>query len=260
MRKQAKAVFMTGEQPGCDGCGQGRRAIPDFTFSFQPIVNVVTRRIFAYEALVRGLNGEGAEWVLAQVDSDNLYAFDQACRTHAVRLAASLGMQSLLSINFLPNAVFSPEKCIRSTLLECQRSHFPASHIIFEVSEAENVANPDHLLDIFWRYSEMGFRTAIDDFGAGYAGLELLGQYQPDLLKLDIGLICGIDGDVPKQIIVEGMVAMAKRLGTRIIAEGIETTGERDCLKSMGIELMQGFLLCRPAFQSLGTISADAWG
>ncbi len=259
MRKEFKAKLSNGDEPGCDGCRSPKRPVPAFTFSFQPIVNVLTREVYAYEALVRGLGDEGAEWVFAQIDADNLHAFDQACRTHAVRLAARLGMQALLSINFLPNAVYTPEKCIRSTLHECGRSGFPASHIIFEVSETENMLNPNHLLNIFRRYRAMGFRTAIDDFGAGYAGLGLLSQFQPDLLKLDMGLVRGIADSLPKQIIVEGLVATAQRLGTTVIAEGIETAGERNYLKAIGIGLMQGFLFCEPAFESLGTISAGAW-
>jgi EAL domain-containing protein (putative c-di-GMP-specific phosphodiesterase class I) len=259
VRKEFKAEVLRSEQPGCDGCKSPKRPVPAFTFSFQPIVNVLTREVYAQEALVRGLNGEGADWVLEQIDADNAHAFDQACRVHAVRLAARLGLQAPLSINFLPNAVYAPEQCIRSTLLECERSGFPASQLIFEVSEAENMLDPSHLLNIFRRYRAMGFRTAIDDFGAGYAGLGLLSQFQPDLLKLDMGLIRGIENSLPKQIIVEGLVATAQRLGTTVIAEGIETARERDCLKAMGIALMQGFLFCEPAFESLGTVGASVW-
>lgn len=259
MRKGFKVASAIDGYDGCNVCRDAKRPIPDFTFSFQPIVDVARHEIYAYEALVRGLKEEDADWVLAQVDAANLHAFDQACRVRAVRLAASLGMQASLSINFLPNAVYTPEKCIRSTLQECERSRFPASNIIFEVSETENMINPSHLLNIFKRYSAMGFRTAIDDFGAGYAGLGLLSCYQPDLLKIDMGLIRGIDDDLPKQVIVEGLVTTAKRLRTTIIAEGIETAGERNFLKSIGIDLMQGFLFCTPTFQGLGVINADAW-
>ena len=260
VRKEFKAASLTGAQSGCNGCRGEKRALPDFTFSFHPIVNVTTREVYAYEALVRGMNGEGAPWVLGQIDADNIYAFDQSCRRKAVGLAARLGMQALLSINFLPNAVYSPDQCIRSTLQECERTGFPASQVIFEVSESENMRDPGHLLGIFHAYHAMGFRTAIDDFGAGYAGLGLLSQYQPDLLKLDMGLVRGIDDSLPKQIILESMVAMARRLGTTVVAEGIETVGERDYLKGIGIELMQGFLFCEPAFESLGAIRAEAWG
>lgn len=259
MRKEFKAELSTGAQSGCDGCRGGKRALPGFTFSFQPIVNVVTREVYAYEALVRGMSGEGAAWVLGQIDADNIYAFDQACRRQAVRLAARLGMRALLSINFLPNAVYSPDRCIRSTLQECERTGFPVSQVIFEVSESENMSDPGHLLDIFHAYRAMGFRTAIDDFGAGYAGLGLLSQFQPDLLKLDMGLVRGIDDSPPRQIILESMVTMARRLGTTVVAEGIETAGERDYLMGIGIELMQGFLFCEPAFESLGAVRAEAW-
>ena len=84
---------------------EGVRA-PDFTMAFQPIVDLVTGEIYAFEALVRPLNGGGAIDVLNQVTDENRYTFDQACRVKAITPASQLGMQSFLSINFLPNAVY----------------------------------------------------------------------------------------------------------------------------------------------------------
>ena len=92
---------------------------------------------FAHEALVRGVNGEGALSVLEQVDDQNRYRFDQLCRVRAISTAAQLGMTEYLSINFLPNAVYRPELCIRSTL-EAARAHgFPLDRLIFEAVEGE---------------------------------------------------------------------------------------------------------------------------
>lgn len=102
-------------------------------------------------------------------------------------------MKELLSINFLPNAVYRPEVCIRSTF-EAARVHgFPTEKIIFEVTEGEQVQDRAHLVNIFREYRRFGFQTAIDDFGAGYAGLNLLAEYQPDLIKIDMDLVRGID-------------------------------------------------------------------
>ena len=106
-----------------------------------------------------------------------------------------------------------------------------------------------HLVNIFREYRRFGFRTAIDDFGAGYAGLNLLAEYQPDIVKIDMDLVRGIDTSQPKQAIVKGIVSICAALKVRVLAEGIETTAERDFLSSTGIDLMQGYLFCKPAFQ-----------
>ncbi len=243
-------------------CGQCRKEQPldfDFCFAYQPIVDLQARTTFAHEALVRGPNGESAYSVLSKVNDDNRYTFDQACRVKAVKGAAELNMQELLSINFLPNAVYQPEACIQSTFEAARLYNFPIERIIFEVAEAEQVMDRPHLVNIFREYRRFGFNTAIDDFGAGYAGLNLLAEYQPDFLKIDMGLTRNIDQNLPRQSIVKGIVAICRDLGVNVVAEGIETKAERDFLYSVGIHLMQGYLFCKPAFQAIGEVDADAW-
>jgi EAL domain-containing protein (putative c-di-GMP-specific phosphodiesterase class I) len=244
----------------CDRC----KSAPDldfhFVFAYQPIVDVRTRSIYAHEALVRGPHGESANSVLSKVSDGNCYAFDQACRVEAIRGAAALGMKELLSINFLPNAVFQPAACIRTTFAAAERYLFPIDRIIFEVSEGEHVTDRTHLVDIFQQYRRFGFRTAIDDFGAGYAGLTLLADFQPTIVKIDMALVRGIDGNGVKQKIVQGIVGICASLNARVLAEGIETPAERDFLYAAGIDLMQGFLFCRPAFRELGVIDPASWG
>lgn len=244
------------------GCGQCRKSEPlgfDFTFAFQPIVDLERRAYFAHEALVRGVNGESAYSVLSQVNESNRYSFDQACRVKAVRGAAELNMQELLSINFLPNAVYQPEACIQSTFEAARLYNFPIERIVFEVTEAEQVSDRPHLVNIFQEYRRFGFSTAIDDFGAGYAGLNLLAEYQPDLLKIDMDLLRNIDQNPPRQSIVKGIVGICRDLGIKVVAEGVETKAERDFLYSTGIRFMQGYLFCKPAFQAIGEIHPDAW-
>ena len=245
---------------GCKACRTDGELGFDFEYAYQPIVDLESRSIYAHEALVRGPQGESAFSVLSQVDDGNRYLFDQACRVKAIRGAAELGMQELLSINFLPNAVYRPEACIRSTLAAAVEYGFRIDRIIFEVTESEQVMDRPHLVNIFREYHRFGFHTAIDDFGAGYAGLNLLAEFQPDIIKIDMDLVRGIDTNPAKQAIVDGIVAICKRLGIRVLAEGIETAAERDCLRAAGISLMQGYLFCRPAFKALGTIAPEAWG
>ncbi len=169
-------------------------------------------------------------------------------------------MNVALSINFLPNAVYRPEACIQSTFEAARTHRFPVEQIIFEVTEGEEVADRPHLVNIFNEYRRFGFRTAIDDFGAGYAGLSLLAEYQPHIVKIDMELVRGVNASKPKQAIVAGIVSMCHALGVSPLAEGIETPAERDFLRGAGIDLMQGYLFCKPAFQALGSVDPLAWG
>lgn len=243
----------------CRGCQASPELDFDFNFAFQPIVDIRTRQVFAHEALVRGPAGEGALSVLDRVNDDNRYRFDQRCRTQAIAEAMQLGMQTYLSINFLPNAVYRPELCIRSTLEAARQHNFPLDRLIFETIESDHLQDSRHLTNILRQYQEFGFKTAIDDFGAGYSGLTLLADFQPDLIKLDMALIRGVDQDRARQAIVRGIVAMCSDLGIQVIAEGIETTGERDFLAASGIDLMQGYLFAKPQFKGLPVIADAAW-
>ncbi|WP_215782215.1 EAL domain-containing protein [Paludibacterium sp. B53371] len=233
----------------CSICRDGVALDFSFSFAFQPIIDIQARRVFAHEALVRGPQGESALSVLERVNAANRYQFDQACRVQAIRTAASLGMQSKLSINFLPNAIYRPEVCISTTLKAAETYHFPVENIIFETVEGERIEDGRWLEEVFRAYRRIGFLTAIDDFGAGYAGLNLLADFQPDIIKLDMGLIRGIDQHKNRRVIVSAVAGLCAELGIKLIAEGVETRGELACLRDLGIELIQGYLLSRPIFE-----------
>ena len=250
---------LTGRPDGCQGCKQSEPLGFDFAFAYQPIVDLRDHTIFAHEALVRGIGGEGALSVLDQVTEENRYRFDQLCRTRAIEGAAALGMQTHLSINFMPNAVYRPELCIRSTLEAAKKFNFPINRLIFETLESQHVDNYRHLTNILREYREFGFLTAIDDFGSGYSGLNLLADFQPDLIKLDMALIRDIDRDRVRQVIVRGIVTMCVELNVTVIAEGIESAGERDFLADCGVFLMQGYWFAKPAFKALAQVTPEAW-
>lgn len=238
---------------GCQGCRNGSGFTLPFSMAFQPIADMPSGRVFAHEALVRGVNGEGAYTVLSAVDDANRYAFDQQCRVKAIELASNLGLANegaLLSINFLPSAVYEPHACIRLTLAAATRTGFPLDRMIFEFTESEKL-DTAHLLNILKTYKEIGFKTAIDDFGAGYAGLQLLAKFQPDIVKIDMDLIRAIDVEPVKRSILRHTLRMLADLGILAVCEGIETPGELRALQDVGAHLFQGYLLARPAFETL---------
>jgi EAL domain-containing protein (putative c-di-GMP-specific phosphodiesterase class I) len=244
---------------GCRECFGGAGLDFEFSMAFQPIVNTRTREVFAYEALVRGPDDEPATEVFSRVDDSNRYRFDQSCRVKAVKLAAELEMRTMLSINFMPNAVYRPELCIRTTLDAAETYGFPVDRIMFEITEGERIDDHAHVRGIVEHYRQRGFKTAIDDFGAGYAGLNLLAEIRTDLLKLDMALIRDIDRDRVRQAIIRGIVQVCGELSTTVIAEGVETAAELAVLQSFGIELFQGYLFARPAFEALPPVAGSAF-
>ncbi|MGL5070788.1 MAG: EAL domain-containing protein, partial [Aeromonas salmonicida] len=169
----------------------------------------------------------------------------------AIALAAKLKMQGMLSINFLPNAVYRPERCIRTTLQAAREHQFPIKQIMFEFTEVERVADNQHIRHIVDHYQALGFKTAMDDFGAGYSSLNLLADFLPDIIKLDMHLLRGIDKDKVRQAIVRHCLALFEELNITPLAEGIETRDEMACLQEMGIDLMQGYLFAKPGFETL---------
>ena len=214
-------------------------------------MDAAQKSVYAYEALVRGTEGQGAMSVLSQVNERNRYSFDQICRVKAVKLASKLNMEAMLSINFMPNAVYRAEYCIRTTLAAAKNYNFDTSKIIFELTEGEDLTSVEHLTSIIEAYQEMGFSTAIDDFGAGYSRYNIMMASPPDLLKLDMGLVRNIHDEPNKQAVVAGIITMMRQLGGKIVAEGVETPEEYYWLRSQGITLFQGFLFAKPGFECL---------
>lgn len=240
-----------GDVAGCLRCRGAQDYAGELRMAFQPIVDVARREVFAYEALVRGGDGRSAGQVLSTVGPEQLYGFDQTCRVLAIDTAQRLGLRTRLSINFLPNAVYEPATCIRLTLAAAHKVGFPPERLIFEMTEAEQIRDPQHALSIVRDYQRRGFLTAIDDFGAGYSGLNLLADYQPQLVKLDMALVRDIDRNRARQAIVGGVLGTCRALGVQVVAEGIETRAEYNQLRTLGVELFQGYLIARPQVESL---------
>ena len=225
-----------------------------FSMAFQPIIDFDARSIYAYEALVRGLKGEPACTVLDLADDSNRYALDQGCRVKAIEMASGLGMAATgasLSINFYPNAVYNPATCIQKTLDAASLHNFPLDRLIFEVTEGERVRDQAHLNSIIREYRSRGFRVAIDDFGAGYAGLSLLANFQPDILKIDHELTREVHTRLASRVIIRAILEACHALGVQVIAEGVETLDELLALRDLGMRYFQGYYFARPGFEHL---------
>ena len=226
--------------------------------AFQPIVDVQDGSVYAYEALVRGPQGESAASMLAQVNRVNRHAFDQHCRVKAITLAGRLDLAksgARLSINIMPGVVHRTKDCIQLAVETAKRFGFPCERLIFEISENEELDNAGQLGFIAKEFRGRGFMVAIDDFGVGTSGLTRLAILPTDMIKIDMKLTRNLGQRRSARAIVRCLVELAKSLGNELVAEGIETVEEYVALRRCGVTLMQGYLFARPAFESLPQIT-----
>lgn len=226
-----------------------------FSFAFQPIVNVRNREIISFEALVRGPHGESSASVFAQVPKNDIQRFDEICRRNAIYLASRLKIPNRLNLNLTAQSIFEVDLSITATFQASIQSGIPAENIIFEVLESESLTEQRNLIKYLRTIQEFGFATAIDDFGAGYSGLKLLVEYQPNYIKLDRHLIGNIHLDLVKQRIFSGIRGICESLSIEIVAEGVENIGEYHWLKEAGISIFQGYYFARPAFEALPDVA-----
>ncbi|MDA8197572.1 MAG: EAL domain-containing protein [Actinomycetota bacterium] len=218
---------------------------------FQPLVDVKTRSLHGFEALSRGIGDSGeiiSPGILFDYAKANNATFflDRLTRETAIRSAANLNLQGRIFINFLPNAIYDPRQCLRTTLRIANETNFDPSRIVFEVTETERIEDMDHLGRIFDYYRHNGFKVALDDVGSGYAGLNVLIDLMPDIIKVDREIIVDIDKNPLKQSIFRGLSTAAREQGIEVVAEGIETHEELDFVSNNGADYLQGFLFAKP--------------
>ena len=242
----------------CAACHESSPLFP-FTMAFQPILDLELCTIDAHEALVRGPQGEAASTILGQVNAENRYAFDQACRVKAIELASSLKLEGRLNINFLPKAVYEPKACIRLTLETARRTGFPLDRLTFEFVETEEIFDKNHILSIIEEYRRHGFQIALDDFGTCYSGLVRLADLRPDIIKLDRTLIKDCDQNRTLLRIVGSMISLGAELGIKVVAEGVERRAEVDALRSVGVRYMQGFYFAKPILEGVAQGNTMQW-
>ena len=225
--------------------------LPQFSFAFQPIINVETSSIISFEALVRGIDNSPAWKVFDQVHEGNKYYFDEVLRLKAIPLAARLGIGCNLNLNFLPRSLEVSKSAISSTLEMAEHSGIPIHQITIEITESEIINNVGWFIEAINIHRSSGLNVAIDDFGAGYSGLNLLAEFQPDSIKIDMSLVRDIHKHGPRQAIVRGIICTCQDLGIDIIAEGVENNEEYQWCHEEGINLFQGYFFAKPCFEQL---------
>ena len=219
-------------------------ALERLWMAFQPIVSWGERRVFGYEALLR--SGEPqmkspAEILDAGERLGRLHEIGRAVRAHVAGAAHEAPAGAALFVN-LHSADLDDEDLYSA---EAPLSKL-ANRVVLEVTERASLHGVRNVPGCVARLKALGFRIAIDDLGAGYAGLSSFTQLEPEFAKLDMSLIRGVDTDPRRQSIVRSMKRLCDELGMLVIAEGAETAAERDMLAALGCDLLQGYLFARP--------------
>lgn len=219
----------------------------------QPVVSLKHGTAWGFECLMRARADDGTiinpAQLLAWAKQENLiFMLDRVCReTHienAGRLVSNRDVHML--INFLPTAIYEPTFCLRTTFAAANRCGIISERIIFEVVETEYVTDPTHLNRILNEYRRQGFGVALDDMGSGFAGLELLADLKPDLVKIDRGIVSQAIESPWHRSICRSLVLLAHDQNKLILAEGIETEAEHLLMTELDVDLAQGFYYGRP--------------
>jgi EAL domain-containing protein (putative c-di-GMP-specific phosphodiesterase class I)/ActR/RegA family two-component response regulator len=254
LHKMAKLKREALELPGRDGMRLGERAALDIRFSwgmnlmwmaFQPIVGWRERRIYGYEALLRSdepLMKNPADMLDAAERLGRLHELGRAIRAKAAAAAPALEPASVKLFVNLHSADLNDEDLYSADAPLSKIAH----RVVLEVTERASLYDVKDVAACVTRLKALGFQIAIDDLGAGYAGLTSFTQLEPEIAKLDMSLVRGVDADTRRQSIVRAMKRLCDEISILVVAEGVETPAERNTLEALGCDLFQGYLFARP--------------
>jgi EAL domain-containing protein (putative c-di-GMP-specific phosphodiesterase class I) len=218
---------------------------------FQPVVELRTRQVLGYEALSRGPAGSVYQMPVRLFEmakeADLVFELDRKCRRRALAAAISLPARAKLFVNVFPMAMWDPEFKGEALVRLAEDQGLSPDRVVFEITENAAIENYDLFVEALAELTRFGFSIAVDDVGAGYSGLEKIAHLNPRYLKFDRELIRNIDSSYIRREMTRALKAFADKIGSTIIAEGIERDGELRTLLELGIQYGQGFLLGRPA-------------
>jgi EAL domain-containing protein (putative c-di-GMP-specific phosphodiesterase class I) len=220
-------------------------ALEHLWIAFQPIMRWPEQELYGHEALVRSTTPTLSTPQLlfdAALRLGRLRELGRRIRAAIAHDLRAAPPEGLVFVNLHASDLADDELLSDSAPLAAH-----ARRVVFEITER---ASLDSVSDVRGRIAvlrKLGFRIAVDNLGAGYAGLSSFSQLTPDIAKLDMSLVRGIDASPDKSKIVASMIAVCKHeLNTRVICEGVETPAERDALRALGADLLQGYLFGRP--------------
>ncbi|HUS29893.1 MAG TPA: EAL domain-containing protein [Kofleriaceae bacterium] len=220
------------------------RALAQSWMAFQPIVDISAKRVFAYEGLLR-TDEESLRrtdiFIATAERLDKVHALGRTVRAAVARAAADAPEGVLLFVNvhgleLTDEDLFAPSSPLAKL----------ANRVVLEITERTGLdpaAGPTRVAML----RKLGYRIAVDDLGAGYAALGALATLEPEIVKLDMSLVRDLDQHPTKRRVVAAIANLCRELGSRVVAEGVETEAEKTAIIDSGIDLIQGYLLAKPA-------------
>jgi EAL domain-containing protein (putative c-di-GMP-specific phosphodiesterase class I)/ActR/RegA family two-component response regulator len=220
------------------------RALDSMYIAYQPIVAWSTRSVFGYEALLRSrepsLPHPGAVLDAAE-RLGRTRDVGRVVRERATLRAAKMPPGALLFVNLHTRDLLDEDLYARHTPLAKM-----ADRVVLEMTERASLHQVPDIQGRVAKLRALGYRIAVDDLGAGYAGLTSFALLEPEIVKLDMSLVRGLHKEPTKRTLVRTMITMCRELGMMVVAEGVEVPEEREALREAGCELMQGYLFARP--------------
>lgn len=226
---------------------------------FQPIVSLYHKNIMGYEALIRGPSDSPLHSPFNLFDTAERFdlsaKLEYICREVTIERYADLNIKEKLFINVSPSVLLQPDFKKGETLKLLEQFGVDPRSIVIELTEHQPTDDFPLMLEAVSHYRKMGFEIAIDDLGAGYSGLRLWSELQPEFVKIDMHFIQGIHNDPVKLNFVRSIQNIASSLNCSVIAEGIETEEEFKAVEQLGITHAQGYYFARPAAAPLSKIN-----
>jgi diguanylate cyclase (GGDEF)-like protein len=223
-----------------------------FTAIFQPIISFSAEAILGWEACIRGpMNShfrDPAQTIAFAEEKGLLRELEEVCWHAALGFAGDLGSDQKLFLNVHPRSIiegnFLPDKACEAVV----QAGIRPQKIVIEITEQHEILNFGSFASAIRRTREKGFLIAIDDVGAGYAGLRAIAELRPDFIKADMSLVQGIHKDRAKYALMETFVTFSEKIGCGIIAEGIEGEKDLETVMTLGVHYGQGYLLSQPSY------------
>lgn len=226
----------------------------ELDFAFQPVLDVNSGRIFGYEALLRNFDRAGFSSVFELLDfafeNRALYTLDLYLRRLALQRFVQFpdAGKRRLFYNVDNRLLEMPDYRQGNTRRVLEDYDLPASTMVFEISERHQFHSIERMKAMIHTYRQQGYRIAVDDYGVGFSGLQLIYSVEPDIVKLDRFFIKGVDSDPKKRLFLQHVIQLSHLLGSLVLAEGVETEEEYSACVGIGCDLIQGYFVGRPQF------------
>ncbi|HKQ62136.1 MAG TPA: EAL domain-containing protein [Candidatus Polarisedimenticolaceae bacterium] len=217
---------------------------------YQPVVDLVSRRVVGYEALTRVPRRHfRTPDLLFKTAQQNgvLWALERLCRRRALEGLGGLDGEQLVFLNVEPESLLDPELRSAGFLCQLQQAQLAPGRVVLELTEHAAVQDFAALREVLGEFRALGFRLAMDDVGSGYAGLRAIAEIAPDYLKVDMSLVRDLHRHALKRELVATILRFSESTGIALVAEGVESREELEALARTGVRCAQGYLFARPS-------------